>query len=87
MRLSDMKTYTILAIAAQAAVVLANCKVQLLDGNSFQLGTACIPKGGQGHITVNGRNWFIDATTSCGLSFISTQNPPSGWQLKSLGSC
>ncbi|KAK0367504.1 hypothetical protein CLIM01_15139 [Colletotrichum limetticola] len=82
-----MKTSAVLAVAAQAAFVFANCRVQLLDGNSFQLGTACIPKGGQGHITVNGRNWFITATDSCGLGFISTQNPPAGWQLKSLGSC
>ncbi|KAF4871757.1 hypothetical protein CGCSCA1_v009115 [Colletotrichum siamense] len=84
---ADMKTTFFLAVAAQAALVFANCRVEILDGNSFQLGTACIPKGGQGPVAVNGRNYFVTATTSCGLGFLGTQTHPSDWQLKLLGNC
>ncbi|KAF4883562.1 hypothetical protein CGCFRS4_v013470 [Colletotrichum fructicola] len=83
----NMKTTFFLAVAAQAALVFANCRVEILDGNSFQLGTACIPKGGQGPVAVNGRNYFVTATTSCGLGFLGTQTHPSDWQLKLLGNC
>ncbi|KAJ0358517.1 hypothetical protein COL26b_014486 [Colletotrichum chrysophilum] len=82
-----MKTTFFLAVAAQAALVFANCRVEILDGKSFQLGTACIPKGGQGPVAVNGHNYFITATTSCGLGFLGTQTHPSDWQLKLLGKC
>ncbi|KAL3297776.1 Heterokaryon incompatibility [Colletotrichum asianum] len=82
-----MKTTFFLAVAAQAALVFANCRVEILDGNSFQLGTACIPKGDQGPVAVNGRNYFVTATTSCGLGFLGTQTHPSDWQLKLLGNC
>ncbi|KAK2739557.1 hypothetical protein CKAH01_18680 [Colletotrichum kahawae] len=82
-----MKATLFLAIAASAVLVFANYRVEILDGNSFQLGTDCIPKGGQGPVAVNGVNYFVTATTSCGLGWVSTQTHPSGWQLRSLGSC
>ncbi|KXH26430.1 hypothetical protein CSIM01_12264 [Colletotrichum simmondsii] len=85
--MAKMKTSAIIAVAAQAAAVFANCSVQVLDANNFQIGTACIPKGGQGSIRYNGGNYFITATSSCGLGFISTQTHPAGWQLKLLGNC
>ncbi|KAF4835251.1 hypothetical protein CGCTS75_v002810 [Colletotrichum tropicale] len=66
---------------------LCQLQVEILDGNSFQLGTACIPKGGQGPVAVNGRNYFVTATTSCGLGFLGTQTHPSDWQLKLIGNC
>lgn len=46
-----------------------------LPPGSQVMGSACIAKGGSGVIVAKGANWFVKATTSCGLGFDRSQEP------------